>query len=65
MSEIALNHKIGFHGDACLGGFVLPWAEKLGYDVSKVDFRQPGVTSMSADTHEYGYTAKRNISSFV
>ena len=49
---------IGFHTDACLGGFVLPWAERLGYDVPPFDFRVPGVTSMSADTHKYGYAAK-------
>jgi sphinganine-1-phosphate aldolase len=37
---------------------VLPWAEKLGYPVPPFDFRLPGVTSMSADTHKYGYAAK-------
>jgi glutamate/tyrosine decarboxylase-like PLP-dependent enzyme len=58
MSEIARKHKIGFHTDACLGGFVLPWAEKLGYEVPLFDFRLPGVTSMSADTHKYGYAIK-------
>ncbi len=58
MSEIARKRKTGFHTDACLGGFVLPWAEKLAYDVPLFDFRLPGVTSMSADTHKYGYAAK-------
>jgi glutamate/tyrosine decarboxylase-like PLP-dependent enzyme len=58
LSEIARQHNIGFHTDACLGGFVLPWAEKLGYPVPSFDFRLPGVTSMSADTHKYGYAAK-------
>jgi glutamate/tyrosine decarboxylase-like PLP-dependent enzyme len=58
LSELARQHGIGFHTDACLGGFVLPWAEKLGYAVPKFDFRLPGVTSMSADTHKYGYAAK-------
>src|SRR5690606_18114835 len=33
MSTLALKNGIGFHTDACLGGFVLPWAKKLGYDV--------------------------------
>ncbi len=46
------------HVDACLGGFILPWAERLGYPVPPFDFRLPGVTSMSADTHKYGYAAK-------
>ncbi|MEN6300115.1 MAG: pyridoxal-dependent decarboxylase, partial [Anaerolineaceae bacterium] len=58
LSEIARKRGIGFHTDACLGGFILPWAEKLGYDVPPFDFRLPGVTSMSADTHKYGYAAK-------
>ena len=58
LSELARARGIGFHTDACLGGFVLPWAEKLGYPVPPFDFRLPGVTSMSADTHKYGYAAK-------
>jgi len=58
LSELARQHGIGFHTDACLGGFVLPWAEKLGYPVPPFDFHLPGVTSMSADTHKYGYAAK-------
>ncbi|MDY6792957.1 MAG: aminotransferase class V-fold PLP-dependent enzyme [Thermodesulfobacteriota bacterium] len=58
MSAIALEHHIGFHTDACLGGFVLPFAEKLGFEVPPFDFRLKGVASMSADTHKYGYAAK-------
>ncbi len=58
LSELARGRGIGFHTDACLGGFLLPWAEKLGYPVPPFDFRLPGVTSMSADTHKYGYAAK-------
>ena len=58
LSEIARRRGIGFHTDACLGGFVLPWARELGYDVPGFDFCLPGVTSMSADTHKYGYAAK-------
>lgn len=58
LSEIARQKGIGFHTDACLGGFVLPWAEKLGYEVPAFDFRLPGVSSVSADTHKYGYAAK-------
>ena len=58
LSELAREHDLGFHTDACLGGFILPWAEKLGYKVPAFDFRLPGVTSMSADTHKYGYAAK-------
>ena len=58
MSELARAAGVGFHTDCCLGGFVLPWAEKLGYPVPPFDFRLPGVTSISADTHKFGYAAK-------
>jgi sphinganine-1-phosphate aldolase len=58
LSELARAAGVGFHTDCCLGGFVLPWAEKLGYDVPPFDFRLPGVTSISADTHKFGYAAK-------
>ena len=58
LADMARERGIGFHTDACLGGFVLPWAVKLGYEVPHFDFRVPGVTSMSADTHKYGYAAK-------
>jgi glutamate/tyrosine decarboxylase-like PLP-dependent enzyme len=46
------------HVDACLGGFLVPWAERLGVPVGVWDFRAPGVTSMSADVHKYGFGAK-------
>jgi glutamate/tyrosine decarboxylase-like PLP-dependent enzyme len=58
LSEIARDHDIGFHTDACLGGFILPWANKLGYTIPPFDFALAGVTSISVDTHKYGYAAK-------
>jgi glutamate/tyrosine decarboxylase-like PLP-dependent enzyme len=58
LAELAAEHGAGFHTDSCLGGFILPWAEKLGYSVPPFDFRIPGVTSISCDTHKYGYAAK-------
>jgi sphinganine-1-phosphate aldolase len=58
LSELARQRGLGFHTDGCLGGFILPWVEKLGYKVPPFDFRLPGVTSISADTHKYGYAAK-------
>jgi glutamate/tyrosine decarboxylase-like PLP-dependent enzyme len=54
LSKIALRYKVGLHVDACLGGFVLPFVD----DAPVFDFRNPGVTSMSADTHKYGYASK-------
>ncbi|BFZ21048.1 hypothetical protein BsWGS_24087 [Bradybaena similaris] len=58
ISNMAARHGLPCHVDACFGGFMLPWVEKLGYPVPKWDFRCPGVTSISADIHKYGYTVK-------
>ncbi|MFG2246835.1 pyridoxal phosphate-dependent decarboxylase family protein [Spirillospora sp. NPDC048823] len=58
LSELALIRGVGLHVDACLGGFVLPFGEELGLDIPPFDFRLPGVTSISADTHKYGYGLK-------
>lgn len=55
---MAEKRDIPFHVDACFGGFLLPWIEKLGRPIPVFDFRVPGVTSMSADLHKYGYAAK-------
>jgi glutamate/tyrosine decarboxylase-like PLP-dependent enzyme len=58
IGAFAEEKGIPFHVDACIGGFALPWVEKLGYPVPVFDFRVPGVTSMSADVHKYGFAAK-------
>ena len=58
MAKIAREHNILFHTDACLGGFMLPFLKKLGYQIIDFDFSVPGVTSISADIHKYGYSGK-------
>ena len=58
LSDVALERGVGLHVDGCLGGFILPWGQELGYDIPLFDFRVPGVTSISADTHKYGYGFK-------
>lgn len=58
LGEVAQKHKLPLHVDACVGGFVLPWIEKLGRRIPRWDFRVPGVTSISADLHKFGYAAK-------
>jgi sphinganine-1-phosphate aldolase len=58
LSALALEQGVGLHVDGCLGGFLLPWGERLGYDIPVFDFRLPGVTTISADTHKYGYAFK-------
>ncbi len=58
LSDLALERGVGLHVDGCLGGFILPWGAELGYDIPVFDFRLPGVTTISADTHKYGYGPK-------
>ena len=58
LGRLALEHGIGLHVDGCLGGFLLPFGQELGYDIPLFDFRVPGVTTISADTHKYGYALK-------
>src|SRR4051794_2473102 len=58
LAALALEHDIGLHVDGCLGGLILPWGERLGIDLPLWDFRVEGVTSISADTHKYGYAPK-------
>ena len=58
LGALALEHDIGLHVDGCLGGFLLPFGRELGYDIPNFDFSVPGVTSISADTHKYGYALK-------
>ena len=58
LSEIGLSNDIGLHVDCCLGGFVLPFAKKMGYCIPEFDFSLQGVTSMSVDTHKFGYALK-------
>jgi sphinganine-1-phosphate aldolase len=58
LAALADERGIGMHVDGCLGGFLLPWGERLGYPVPTFDFRIPGVTSISADTHKFGYALK-------
>jgi sphinganine-1-phosphate aldolase len=58
LGALALDRGVGLHVDGCLGGFILPWGEQLGYPIAPFDFRVPGVSTISADTHKYGYGLK-------
>ena len=58
IGQIARKRKLPFHVDGCIGGFLLPWVERLGTPLPRWDFRVPGVTSISADVHKYGYASK-------
>ncbi|KAG2462708.1 SGPL1 lyase, partial [Polypterus senegalus] len=58
IAKLAVKYKIPLHVDACLGGFLIVFMEKANYPLPPFDFRVKGVTSISADTHKYGYAPK-------
>ncbi|MFN3258444.1 MAG: pyridoxal phosphate-dependent decarboxylase family protein [Ilumatobacter sp.] len=58
IAALAASVGANCHVDACMGGFVLPFAERLGREVSPWDFRVDGVTTISADIHKLGYAPK-------
>lgn len=58
LAGLAAKNDIWMHTDACVGGLVLPFINKLGYPIPTFDFRVHGVCSISADIHKYGFTPK-------
>ncbi|KAJ5835966.1 hypothetical protein N7447_001992 [Penicillium robsamsonii] len=65
LSHLATKYKIPLHVDCCLGSFVVAHLKKAGFpspyeEEGGFDFRQPGVTSISVDTHKYGFAPKGN-----
>lgn len=60
LGELALRYNVGLHVDACLGGFLIPFMREAGFKLPPFDFRVKGVTSISCDTHKYGFAPKGN-----
>ncbi len=58
LGRIAQVHGLWLHVDSCVGGYFAPFAAMNGEEVPPFDFRVPGVMSMSADLHKFGYAAK-------
>ncbi|GLB37008.1 putative PLP-dependent transferase [Lyophyllum shimeji] len=66
LGKLASYYKIGLHVDCCLGSFIMPYLEKASlangengkFKLLPFDFRVPGVTSISCDTHKYGFAPK-------
>lgn len=55
--QLGKKYGIPVHVDACLGGFMIPFMNDAGYLIPVFDFRNPGVTSISCDTHKVGYSS--------
>ena len=58
LGELALAREVWLHVDACVGGYFAPFARMNGVELPAFDFGVPGVRSISADLHKYGYAAK-------
>jgi len=59
IAALAMSYGIGCHSDCCLGSYINPFISKLGYNPKYlIDFRVPGVTSISCDPHKYAYGPK-------
>ncbi len=58
IAQIAADRRVRCHVDACIGGWVLPYAARLGRPVTPWTFAVEGVTSISVDLHKYGYAPK-------
>ena len=62
IADLASKRGLPLHVDACLGGFLIAFAERAGVqDLEPFDFRVKGVTSISADTHKV--TVKKALGS--
>lgn len=60
LSRLALKHRLPLHVDCCLGSFITPLLARAGFPAPEFDFALPGVTSISVDTHKYGFAPKGN-----
>nr|CAG4643915.1 EOG090X051L [Lepidurus arcticus] len=58
IAALGQRYNIPVHVDACLGGFLIPFMREAGFPLPEFDFSLPGVTSISADTHKYGFAPK-------
>ena len=59
LAAVAVRAGLPLHVDACLGSFLVALAGEAGHPLRHpIDFSVPGVSTISCDTHKYGYTPK-------
>jgi sphinganine-1-phosphate aldolase len=58
ISELAVSSNIWLHVDACVGGWIAPFFQRIGRPTPYFDFRFAGVRSISADLHKFGFCPK-------
>ena len=58
LSDLAVARGVWLHSDACVGGWMAPFAAEIGRDIPQFDLGLPGVRSLSADLHKFGFCPK-------
>lgn len=58
LAALAAARDLWFHTDACVGGYLAPFVQAAGWPIPPYDLSVPGVCSLSADLHKWGYAAK-------
>lgn len=58
LGQVAIEKDVWFHVDGCWSGWISPFAKQLGYPIPNWDLGVPGVSSMSADIHKFGFSTK-------
>jgi sphinganine-1-phosphate aldolase len=58
LSALAVERNVWLHVDACVGGWLAPWFTRNGRSTPVFDFSHPGVRSISADLHKFGFCPK-------
>lgn len=64
LSDLAEEMGVWLHVDACVGGWLAPWFTRIGRATPDFDFRFPGVRSISADLHKFGFCPKPSSTVF-
>ncbi|MGH8079104.1 MAG: pyridoxal phosphate-dependent decarboxylase family protein, partial [Lysobacter sp.] len=57
LARVAREREVWLHVDACIGGFLAPHVARFMTGVPRFDLGIPGVRSLTADLHKFGYAA--------
>ncbi len=58
LAALAQRRDVWLHVDACVGGYLAPFVRQIGLEIPDFDFSVPGVSSISADLHKFGFCPK-------
>jgi sphinganine-1-phosphate aldolase len=58
IGRLAERRGLWLHVDACVGGYIAPFARMIGRNIPDFDFHVPAVMSISADLHKFGFCPK-------